>query len=342
RPSNMHFPNLIDTIFTLTLLFATFLHHPCHSELCHPQDKKALLQIKQAFNNPRVFSTWDPQTDCCVDWSVIQCNDTTHRIITFQLLSGDLAGPIPSQFGDLPYLETLWLHKQPNLTGPIPRALTKLLKLRFLVISWANLSGPVPDFLSEIKTLQYVQFSFNNLTGPIPGSLSKLPDLGGISLDRNRLTGPIPDSFGGFQGNDFYLQLSHNQLSGTIPASLGSMLGFSHVDLSRNKLEGDASVFFGSNKGMLQYVDLSRNLLEFNLSEVEFPENLFWLDLNHNKITGSLPVGLTALKYFQGLNVSYDRLCGRIPVGGALQSFDDTSYFHNRCLCGAPLEGCKK
>lgn len=339
----MHTPNLINNIITLTLLFSAFFHYyPCHSELCHPQDKKALLQIKQAFNNPRVFSTWDPQTDCCVDWSIVECNDTTHRIISFLLLSGDLAGPIPSQFGDLPYLRTLWLHKQPNLTGPIPRTLTKLQGLKFLVITWANLTGPIPDFLSEIKSLEFIEFSFNNLTGPIPGSLSKLGNLVALSLDRNKLTGPIPDSFGEFQGNNgFNLVLSHNQLTGKIPASLGNMLTFSRVDLSRNKLQGDASVFFGLNK-MLQYVDFSRNLLEFDLSKVEFPENLYWLDLNHNKITGSLPVGLTTLKHFQALNVSYNRLCGQIPVGGVLQSFDDTSYFHNRCLCGAPLECCKK
>uniref|UniRef100_A0A803QP80 Leucine-rich repeat-containing N-terminal plant-type domain-containing protein n=1 Tax=Cannabis sativa TaxID=3483 RepID=A0A803QP80_CANSA len=325
------------------ILFITFVHfyYPCQSELCHPEDKKVLLQIKQAFNNPRVFSRWDPKTDCCADWTdSLKCDETTHRITSFMLLSGDLSGPIPSQFGDLPYLDVLWLHKQPNLTGPIPRALTKLNKLRFLVVSWANLSGPVPDFLSEMKNLEDIQLSFNNLSGPIPESISKLPKLTGLSLDRNKLTGPIPDSFGEFQGKSFYLDLSHNQISGNIPFSLGNMMEFNHVDLSRNHLGGDASVFFGSNKKSLQYVDFSRNLLEFDLSNVEFPENLFWLDLNHNKISGTLPVGLASLKYFQFINVSYNRLCEQIPVGGPLKSLDNTSYFHNRCLCGAPLEIC--
>ncbi|EXC30881.1 Polygalacturonase inhibitor [Morus notabilis] len=329
-------------IICFSVLFCSFIY-PCLSELCHPQDKKALLQIKKGFNNPHVFSTWDPNTDCCVNWGGAHCDEKNNRIETLEIYfgGGDLSGPIPPEIGDLPYLRILWWHKQPNLTGPIPQSITKLKRLSYLVITWANLSGPIPDFLSEIKSLVSIEFSFNNLTGPIPSSLSRLTNLTGLVLDRNKLTGPIPDSFGEFQGFSFYLKLSHNQLSGKIPASLGKK-DFTYVDLSRNKLEGDASVLFGSNKKMTQQVYLSRNLFEFDLSEVEFPKSLIELDLSHNKITGSIPVGLTAVDYLQGLNVSYNRLCGKIPVGGALQGFDYTAYFHNRCLCGSPLmESCK-
>ena len=159
-------------------------------------------------------------------------------------------------------------------------------------------------------------------------------------MDRNRLTGPVPESFGEFKGKDFYLVLSHNQLSGQIPDSLREKKDFTYIDLSRNKLEGDPSALFGSDT-TTQTLDLSRNLLEFDLSKAEFSKSLTSLDLNHNKIIGSLPVGLTALDNLRSLNVSYNRLCGKIPVGGNLQSFDDTSFFHNRCLCGAPLESCK-
>ncbi|KAF2307812.1 hypothetical protein GH714_032045 [Hevea brasiliensis] len=160
-----------------------------------------------------------------------------------------------------------------------------------------------------------------------------------LHLDRNRLTGSIPESFGAFQGNVPGLYLSHNQLSGKIPASLGN-LDFGAIDFSRNKLEGDASILFGPNK-TTQIVDLSRNLLEFDLSKVAFQSSLTSLDINHNKIYGSIPQRMTQLD-LQFLNVSYNRLCGKIPVGGKLQSFDYSTYFHNRCLCGAPLESCKK
>ncbi|GMN64301.1 hypothetical protein TIFTF001_033387 [Ficus carica] len=335
----MEITKILFLIFSLTLLIFSTLLHPSLSELCNPNDKKVLLQIKQAFNDPYVLTSWKPGTDCCTDWYCVTCDDKTHRINSLTVITGSLAGQIPPQVGDLPYLETLELHKQPELVGPIPQAITKLKNLKYLRLTWNNLSGTVPDFLSQLNNLVFLELSFNNLSGQIPASLSKLPLLNSLRLDRNKLTGPIPNSFGEFRGNNFYLVLSHNQLSGKLPASLGKK-DFNYIDLSRNKLEGDASPLFGANK-TAQIVDLSRNMLEFDLSKVEFPKSLVSLDLNHNRITGSLPVGLTALDNLQGFNVSYNRLCGKIPVGGKLQSFDSTAYFHNRCLCGAPLESCK-
>ncbi|KAB1202820.1 Polygalacturonase inhibitor [Morella rubra] len=325
-------PLLSFLFFTLLLFFSA------HSELCNPQDKKVLLQIKKELNNPYVLTSWKPDTDCC-DWYVVQCDRVSHRIISLTLFADSLSFQIPAAVGDLPHLETLDFHKLPNLTGPIHPAIAKLKNLKFLRIDWTNLSGPVPDFLSELKNLTYLNLAFNNLSGSIPPSLALLPNLGALFLDRNKLTGSIPHSFGMFSSvPDLYLYLSHNQLSGTIPSSFANM-DFSVIDLSRNKLVGDASVVFGANK-TTQIVDLSRNLFQFDLSKVVFPKSLTSLDLNHNKITGSIPVEMTALN-LQFLNVSYNRLCGQIPVGGKLQSFDNSSYFHNRCLCGAPLASCK-
>jgi Leucine-rich repeat (LRR) protein len=165
-----------------------------------------------------------------------------------------------------------------------------------------------------------------------------LPNLGALHLDRNRLIGSIPESFGTFKGSVPDLYLSHNQLTGEIPASLGNM-DFSVIDLSRNKLVGDASMLFGLNK-TTRNVYLSRNILKFNLSNVTFPSGLDNLDISHNKIFGSIPPQMTQIP-LQSLNMSYNRLCGQIPVGGKLQSFDNSTYFHNRCLCGVPLENCK-
>ncbi|PON87924.1 LRR domain containing protein [Trema orientale] len=328
---------LLNYLLTL-LFFSTFLHPSLSADqLCNPRDKRVLLRIKRAFNNPKVLASWDPHTDCC-QWNCVTCHHETHRINSL-IVSGGLPGHITPHIGDLPYLETLVLLKHNDMVGPIPRAITKLKRLTSLTVSWTNISGPVPNFLSQLRSLTSLDLSFNNLTGPIPGSLALLPNLTSLHLDRNKLTGPIPASFGQFRGSDFYLYLSHNRLTGQIPSSLGTKRDFSHVDLSRNRLEGDASFLFGPRK-RVHAVDLSRNLLKFDLSKVRFSKRLTWLDLNHNLINGSLPVGLTALD-FQSLNVSYNRLCGSIPVGGELQRFGYTAYFHNTCLCGSPLGSCQ-
>ncbi|KAL3533883.1 hypothetical protein ACH5RR_007404 [Cinchona calisaya] len=327
----------IFSLFCLVLLSLPSPSLSAHAK-CNSDDKKVLLKIKQDLNNPYHLASWNPDVDCCT-WYAMKCDRNTGRVIALTIFSGNISGQIPPAVGDLPYLQNLEFHKLTNLTGQIPSTITKLVRLNFLRLSWTNLSGPVPSFLSQLKNLTFLDLSFNDFTGSIPPSLSELPNLLALHLDRNKLTGNIPESFGKFAGNTPDLYLSHNMLSGTIPRSFGDLNFSSWMDFSRNKLEGDASFLFGKNK-TVQFIDLSRNLFQFDISKVEFSENLVYLDLNHNKIFGSLPVGLTQLQ-LQLFNVSYNRLCGQIPQGGKLQSFDLYSYFHNRCLCGNPLTACK-
>ncbi|KAI3760576.1 hypothetical protein L1987_50973 [Smallanthus sonchifolius] len=323
---------LIIAIFFLSLPTPSF----SLSQPCNKNDEKVLFQIKKSLGNPYLLASWQKTFDCC-HWYSVKCNKTTGRIIALTISSGNISGQIPHEVGDLPYLKSLEFRKLANLTGEIPSAITKLTQLTILRLSWTNLSGPVPSFISQLTNLFDLDLSFNDLTGSIPPELATLPNLAGLRLDRNKLTGVIPESFGRFSGNFQYLYLSHNQLTGDVPRSLG-YLNFTLIDFSRNQLTGDLSMFFGANK-TIQIVDSSRNGFQFNLSEMELPASLTSLDLNHNKIYGSLPATLTGLN-LQYLNVSYNRLCGKIPQGGDLQTFDNTSYFHNRCLCGLPLQAC--
>ena len=136
----------------------------------------------------------------------------------------------------------------------------------------------------------------------------------------------------------YALFLSHNQLSGSIPKSLEN-LDINQIDLSRNKLEGDASMLFGAQK-TTHNIDLSRNMFQFNISMVKVSKTVNFLHLNHNGLTGTIPIQWTQLD-LQIFNVSYNRLCGRIPQGGELQRFDAYAYLHNKCLCGPPLQSCK-
>ncbi|CAH2047180.1 unnamed protein product [Thlaspi arvense] len=325
-------------LFSILFLF-TFLTIALSKTICNQDDKDTLLKIKKSLNNPYHLASWDPQTDCC-SWYCLECGDATvnHRITALTIFSGQISGQIPPEVGDLPYLQTLVFRKLSNLTGQIQPAIANLKYLRTLRLSWTNLTGPVPEFLSQLKNLQFLDLSFNDLSGSIPSSLSLLPNLLSLDLSRNKLTGPIPESFGSFKGQVPDLYLSHNQLSGSIPKSLGN-LDFNRIDFSRNKLQGDASMFFGANKTTWS-LDLSRNMFQFDLSKVETPKTLGILDLNHNGITRNIPVQWTETP-LQFFNVSYNQLCGRIPNGGKLQTFDSYSYFHNKCLCGAPLDSCK-
>lgn len=334
--SSFHFHLILFSLLASSVVLPSF---SAAAELCNADDKRALLRIKKAFNDAYVLSSWDAATDCC-EWNNVECDGTTHRIVTLNVPRGGLSGSIPSDVGDLPYLETIYLHKQPNLTGNIPRSLLKLKNLQYLTLSYNNLSGSIPGFLGDLTNLIFLDLSYNRLSGPIPSSLSNPPNLRSLRLDRNALTGSIPASLSHIQGSSPYLYLSHNQLTGEVPAALGDV-DFTYIDLSWNQLSGNPSALFGLNKSA-QQIYLARNMFEFNMSEMEPPqESLIALDLNHNKIFGGIPAAMTGVTYLQIFNVSYNRLCGEIPVGGRLQRFDSTAYFHNRCLCGTPLDSCK-
>ncbi|KAH0453385.1 hypothetical protein IEQ34_017709 [Dendrobium chrysotoxum] len=312
------------------------------ADKCNKDDKRALNSIKSALN----FTYWTSATACC-DWGGVECDPTVpgsdgSRVTgLFVITDSTITGPIPSAVGDLPFLTSLRFHKLPNLTGNIPSSITRLTRLSILLLSWNSLSGPIPSFLSQIPSLTDIDLSFNQFSGSIPPELAKLPSIQQLDFSRNRLTGSIPAEFGNFaKSSPPDLIFSHNSLSGDLPVSLG-VPEWGKIDLSRNNLTGDASFLFGAGKST-RYIDLSRNEFAFDLSRVTFPVNVTVLDLNHNKITGSIPAQINQVDptYFPVFNVSYNQLCGEIPAGPITAKFGVDSYFHNKCLCGSPLPPC--
>jgi hypothetical protein len=109
------------------------------------------------------------------------------------------------------------------------------------------------------------------------------------------------------------------------------------VVLAYNKLKGDASILFGYNK-KTSIIDISGNNFEFDFGRIKLSKTITTLDVSHNKIYGNFPSGMNNVT---SLNVSYNRLCGKIPKVGYFNTFNVSSFIHNKCLCGPPLPGCK-
>lgn len=309
-------PLLALSSILLLIIFLSASPSPA-SSLCDEGDKRVLLKIKAAFVNSQSLASWDPNTDCCSSWVDVRCRsnddeDDTGRVMRVILSSGDLSGPIPPYFGDLPMLEDLFINDHPNLTGPIPSSLTKLTRLVSLTISNTRVSGAIPSFLCNLPALVNLDLSGNRHTGSIPGC---------------------------FRNHFDYFALRDNRLTGKIPPSL-SDIDFWEVTLAGNRLTGDASFLFGEKK-RADLIDLSRNRLDFDLSTVSFPLRLTQLDVSHNKIHGSISKQVSKLGMLQAFNVSYNELCGPIPTAGFIKQFDQSSYLHNKCLCGGPLAPCR-
>ncbi|XP_010265945.1 PREDICTED: polygalacturonase inhibitor-like [Nelumbo nucifera] len=284
---------------------------------CHLDDKNALLNIKKSIDIPKdSYFPWDPNTDCC-QWEDVTCDPKTNRVTGLEFRMITVFGQIPASIGDLPYLETfvLALLKNDKLPGCIPDSFAKLHNLKRLEISLSPLSCRIPEFLGHLRNLEYLDLSHNKLNGPIPSSLGNL----------NKLV---------------HLRLNDNKLTGSIPNSLGA-LNAELVDLSYNKLTGEASMFLKAD-GKAKDILISGNRLDFDMSKVRFPNNLKVLYLSANKIRGSIPEQVTKLRKLEAFDVSFNRLCGKIPVGGNMQKLIASYFYHNRCLCGLPLPNkCK-
>ncbi|KAK7400242.1 hypothetical protein VNO78_11443 [Psophocarpus tetragonolobus] len=327
------------------LLLIVLSFSPALSEVCNPEDREVLLQIKKELGNPFSLATWLPSTDCCKNkWVGVSCATHTQKYRVKHLVLSQLNLPkayrIPPSIGDLPYLQSLVITATDNIVGTLPPTIAKLTKLRDITIRYTNISGQIPRFLSQIKTLESIEFTYNKLSGPLPAWLPSLPILSTINFDGNSFSGAIPDSFGSFRKGFSSLSLSNNRLNGKIPAAFAN-LDMKNVDLSHNMLEGDASMLFGSRKHT-ERIYLQNNLFAFDFGKVGLSKTLRILDLTQNRIYGTLPKGLTLLTSLTLLDVSHNNLCGEIPRGGSLQNTDVSFYAHNKCLCGSPLPKCKR
>lgn len=169
-------------------------------------------------------------------------------------------GELPEELGQLKKLKTLalgynsfdnineadWLWELPELEGlylpslgltEIPQGLSKLTKLRDLLLSGNDFTGGLPDWIGEMKDLRFLDISYSNLTGHLPETLGDLSNLEFLYLSYNQLEGEIPDSFAKL-GNLVALNLNSNGLEGEIPAWLWELPKLSNIQLARNRFEG--------------------------------------------------------------------------------------------------------
>ncbi|KAJ9555898.1 hypothetical protein OSB04_010512 [Centaurea solstitialis] len=62
------------------------------------------------------------------------------------------------------------------------------------------------------------------------------------------------------------------------------------------------------------------------------------LDFSHNDISGLIPQSLTKVNELTILDVSYNKLTGRIPVGGQMRTMNELNYYANNSgLCGMQI-----
>ncbi|KAI3962524.1 hypothetical protein MKW92_035961 [Papaver armeniacum] len=201
------------------------------------------------------------------------------------------------------------------LQGPIPKSIGNMLELVDLELSGNLLSGPIPAELGKLKKLRQLELYYNqHLSGEIPEELGNLTELIDLDLSVNQLTGKIPESICKLPKLQV-LQLYNNSLSGGIPSIIGDSKALTMLSLYDNFLTGEVPKNLGASSEML-VLDLSENRLTG-----ELPPNickggkLKYLLVLQNLFTGELPESYAKCESLLRFRVSYNHLQGSIPPG---------------------------
>ncbi|CAH9105000.1 unnamed protein product [Cuscuta europaea] len=149
-----------------------------------------------------------------------------------------------------------------------------------------------------------------SLRGALDGrSLGRLDQLRVLSFKDNSLSGEIP-TFSALP-NLKSLYLNNNNFTGGFPESLTRLHRLKVIALSGNSLSGEIP------------------------SSVLRLSRLYALYLQDNRFTGEIPaLNQTTLRF---LNVSNNRLSGRIPTTRAMSVFNESAFSGNPELCGVKL-----
>ncbi|XP_058075967.1 receptor-like protein EIX2 [Magnolia sinica] len=298
---NSSIPNWIANISSLVSLYLS--NDNFHGEVPYDQFSKL----------PNLEELWLGSTDDSlrVDWSEF-LEGSWRKLKILDLSFSQLHGGIPNSIGNITSLVDLYLSFGENITGSIPRAITKLINLESLSLYGYKMHAAIPDWLSELENLKHLAFRECMLTGPIPAALlGGLSSLEELDLSWNQLNGNIPAALGGLSSL-LYLSLRGNELNGNIPAALGGLSSLEELDLSGNQLNGNIPAALGGLSS-LEELDLSGNQLNGNIpAALGGLSSLEELDLSGNQLNGTIPTTLGQLSNLSWLLLSYNSLTGNV------------------------------
>ncbi|XP_039840036.1 receptor-like protein 15 [Panicum virgatum] len=196
------------------------------------------------------------------------------------------------------------------------------LSLQTLKLAANNLNGKFDFFwLRNCAMLKEVDLSGNAelaidvkfLTSVTSFQLRALM-LSGCNLDNTIISGP---NLFGTQRHLQFLDLSNNNFSGCLPNWMfTNEAPLLYLDLAHNSLVGSLDHLMWQQQSNLQMINISMNYftghLPMDISSV-FP-NLTVLDASYNNISGYLPPSLCNINDLEFVDLSNNKLTGEVPV----------------------------
>ncbi|XAR50451.1 Non-specific serine/threonine protein kinase [Bertholletia excelsa] len=376
-------------VFLLLLQFLVVIsgyHQPRLHSL--ETDKAALLAFKRSTTSDPKFTlaNWNEANHVC-NFTGVRCDKLKphHRLSgilspfisnlthlrSLELDNNNLYSTIPLEFSSLVHLRRLRLDGN-NLYGQIPDSFSHLRNLILINLQDNNLTGAVPtSFFSNCTFLKNVDLSMNLLSGEIPVDIGNCPQLWSLNLYNNHFTGKIPYSV--TNATKLYnLDLESNPLKGELPAEIVAklpelgLLHLSYTNMVSHDDNTNLDPFFIALANCTLLVELEMaglglgnripssigKLNSFYLEYLQLQENklfgsippslanltgLVWLNLSSNHLSGNIPEQISRLSQLEQLVLSHNSLFGPIPpLLGKLPHLGLLDLSHNSLSCEIP------
>ncbi|KNA03508.1 hypothetical protein SOVF_208530 [Spinacia oleracea] len=338
----------------------------CFSNTASSDELDSLLTLKSTLksSNPNLFSTWIPSNPTC-DFTGVSCN-TARNVTEIDLSKQGLSGTLPFKaICSLPSLQKLAFGFN-FLSGTISSQLLNCRNLRYLDLGNNQFTGSFPN-LSPLSKLEYLYLnlsgfsgifpwnSLSNMTGlihlslgdnpfdtaPFPKQITELKKLTMLYLTNSSISGSIPPEIGNLSEMSS-LELSDNFLSGSIPVEITKLEKLWQLELYNNYLTGVIPVGFRNLSSLLRF-DASNNSLGGDLSELKFLNQLVWIQLYQNNLSGEVPAEFGDFRNLVNLSLYSNNLTGELPQKlGSWAEFDFIDVSTNSLSGPIPPDMCKK
>ena len=222
-------------------------------------DKEVLVALYHATNG----KSWTRNDGWLSDSPIGEWHGVTERlgrVREIDLSDNGLSGRLPEELSQLTGLRLLDLRWN-KLSGPLPE-LSKLWRIKRLLLTDNKFGGAIPDWIAKIRDLERLDLSHNRFRGKIPSKLALLTNLQSLALHHNNLKGTVPAEIGKLEVLR-RLILNDNRLAGPIPEELGTLRSLRHLNLANNRLSGSVPKWISSSED-LEWVDLRGNSIEPN------------------------------------------------------------------------------
>lgn len=329
-------------------------------------DHLALLGFKSAINvdpNNVLATNWTENSHFC-EWYGVTCSPRRQRVTALRLPYMGLGGTISPHIGNLSFLTNLSLTTN-NFQGDLPHELSRLRRLKRLVLHINELGGELPASLQHCQKLEVLSVAGNKFTGVIPTELTALLFLRYLFLGSNYFTGTIPAALGNMSSLEMFgvernyihgnipieitqlrnlkgINFFQNNLTGSIPPALFNISSLTQIWLTSNDLSGTLPLTTGLWLPNLEKFTVATNQLNGNIPlYLSNSSKLDTLALSGNKFTGTMPTNFGQLKLLVRFSVAENRL-GREPGSaelGFLTAMTNCSYLEYLIIALNPLGG---